>query len=178
MWAVSSSSKWERNCMCQKKKKEKNKNTWCMCYGLACVCVWSHVCLTCVNVFLSLNRQELPTVAPPTPIHHCRHYPYLCLKHRHFFPRIGDFFSPLFSFSSQCCHKRPKSVGDIRVERAPRWDRSPSALTVPQFICAMDRQALQVVLATTTASSGSWDSCSGLTLGQLWFCKHREEKVH
>lgn len=71
-----------------------------MCYGLACVCVWSHVCLTCVNVFLSLNRQELPTVAPPTPIHHCRHYPYLCLTHRHFFPRIGDFFSPLFSFKS------------------------------------------------------------------------------
>lgn len=144
-----------------------------------CVCLESCLCLTCVNVFLSLNRQELPTVAPPTPIHHCRrHYPYLCLTRRHFFSWIGDFFFFPPFLSSQCCHKRPKSVGDIRVERAPRWDRPPSALTVPQFVCAMDGQALQVVLATTAASSGSWGPCSGLTLGQLRFCKQREERVN
>lgn len=39
-----------------------------------------------------------------------------------FFPRIGDFLNFFFApvLSSQRCHKRPKSVGDIRVERAPR----------------------------------------------------------
>lgn len=75
-----------------------------------CVCVWSHVCLTCVNVFLSLNRQELPTVAPPTPIHHCRHYPYLCLTHRHFFPRIGDFFFPPLFFQVSAATNVPNRL--------------------------------------------------------------------
>lgn len=86
----------ERNCTCPKKKNMLHVLSVSM-----CVCLESCLCLTCVNVFLSLNRQELPTVAPPTPIHHCRrHYPYLCLTRRHFFPWIGDFFFPLFTFKS------------------------------------------------------------------------------
>lgn len=88
----------ERETARVRKKKKKNMGH-VLCVNV-CVCFESSLCLTCVNVFLSLNRQELPTVAPPTPIHCLRHYPYLCLTRRHFFPRSGDFPPPLFSFKS------------------------------------------------------------------------------
>lgn len=64
------------------------------------------------------------------------------------------------------------------MERAPRRDGPPSALTVPQFVCAMDGQALQVVPAATATSSGSRGPRCSLALGQLRFCEHREEKVN
>lgn len=76
---------------------------------------------------------------------------------------------------SQCRHKRPKSIGDIRVERAPGRDGPPSAFTVPQLVCAVDGQALQVVPSTApTSSSSSWGPSSSLDLGQLWFCRQAQ----
>lgn len=72
--------------------------------------------------------------------------------------------------SSQCRHERPKTVGDIRVKRAPGRDGPPSAFAVPQLVSAVDGQALQVVPSAAAASSGSRGPRSTLSLGQLWFC--------
>ena len=55
------------------------------------------------------------------------------------------------------------------MEGAPGGDGSPSALAVPQLVCAVDGQALQVVasIAATSRSPGSWGPGSSFTLGQL-----------
>lgn len=60
------------------------------------------------------------------------------------------------------------------MERAPGRDGPPSALTVPQLVCAVDGQALQVVPSAAPTSSGSWGPGSSLTLGQLRFCRQAQ----
>ena len=98
MWAVSSSSMWEKLHVSEPPPPPKKKTMVHVLRVSICVRLESRLCLTCVNVFLSLNRQKLPTVAPPAPIHHChRHYPYLCLTFCHLFPQVGTFLPPLFS---------------------------------------------------------------------------------
>lgn len=78
-------------------------------------------------------------------------------------------FIPLCS--SQRCHKRPESVWNIRVERAPGGDRCPSPFTVPQLVGAVDGQALQVV--SSTSSSSSRGCSSSFTLTELRICQQR-----
>lgn len=89
-----------------------------------CVRLESCLCLTLVNVSLSLNRQELPTVAPPTPIQNCHHNPYLCLK-PHFSQQIDHFFfPPLFFHVSAATNVAPNRL-EISEWRDRQEDTGP-----------------------------------------------------
>lgn len=148
----------------------------CGCNLRSCFCVYEHKCL---SPWTGKSRTQLS------------HWHIIVIISFLFFLSLRLSFSffcfffwfcillspSLFCCSSQSCHKRPKSVRDVRVDGAPRGDGPPSALAVPQLVCAVDGQALQVVPAAAPASSpsGSWGHSSGLTLGELGFWTEAQE---
>lgn len=144
------------------------KHGICMC---VCLRVWVSVCgRVCIHECKCLSVPEQAGAARSCLIDILSS---LFIFDAFLHPNLWSYFLlPAESafYLSQCRHKHPKSIGDIRVERAPGRDGPPSAFTVPQLVCAVDGQALQVVPSTApTSSSSSWGPSSSLDLGQLWF---------